>query len=347
MSAGPKLLINLTAIKNNYTLIQKCLPNSSIVPVVKSDAYGLGAINIVKALNVNEVYVSTLKEGLKLRRKFPNLTINVLNGFLKNELKHFLTHSLTPVINNSLQYNLWQGSYGQALLNIETGFNRLGLPGTLWQTLNSAKLQQKNIKLILTHFSCCADDLTLPHIQQHNKQQFENFNKAQHHFKGFNFSVSLDAALAGANNVAQIRTGAAIYGVQVWPTMTKLSPVITITAKVIDIATLEKGQNVGYSASWQAKDATTIATLAIGYSHGLPRSWCTKGAIYFKDKIAPITGAISMGLITCNVTDLNVKIGDTGQLLNGAYTINALCSDSKILDTNIMTNLKLSRHYHY
>ncbi len=65
------LEINLSAIKNNYLLLQDICKTSLVGAAVKANGYGLGAVQISKALieeNCRHFFVASSEEGVNLRK---------------------------------------------------------------------------------------------------------------------------------------------------------------------------------------------------------------------------------------------------------------------------------------
>ena len=85
------LQINLKNLENNYKYLQSNAPNSIIAACVKANAYGLGSVEICKALykqNCRDFFVATLEEALLLRSNYKNINIYMLNGV--NNIETFL-----------------------------------------------------------------------------------------------------------------------------------------------------------------------------------------------------------------------------------------------------------------
>jgi alanine racemase len=61
---------------------------------------------------------------------------------------------------------------------------------------------------------------------------------------------------------------------------------------------------VGYGASWTAARPSVIATVAAGYSDGLPRTLSNRALLWDGDTPCPLVGRVSMDLITVDITDL-------------------------------------------
>ena len=86
------LNIDLSKIKINLDEIKK-INNKKIIAVIKSNAYGLGIIEIAKFLesqNINYFAVATLKEGIELRKN--NIKSHILVLEKNNSYKDYLKY---------------------------------------------------------------------------------------------------------------------------------------------------------------------------------------------------------------------------------------------------------------
>lgn len=356
----PQITVHLNALRENYSRVQKYAPNAEICPVVKSQAYGLRPVEIVRSLiacGCRNFYVSTVSEGIELRDKFSDIQVNVFNGLQEETEEVFSEYRLTPVVNSVEQMKRWECMAADAktdcVLNVETGFNRLGIQEKDWSSCTSETwLKRNRVSLFMTHFACVAegtvdDPERRRIIEEQNRRQYAAYGRALQRFC-LPGSVALDAFVQNTEKlpIAQIRTGAALYGINVFPEKLSLQPIITLEAPVLQTENIRKGERVGYGATWEAKRDTVVAVLGIGYSHGLPRSLSNRGTVWFQKGTrrspAPIVGRLSMGLTTCDVTDIPSEVVWTGSamILDERYTINELCTDADRLDSEILCNFK-------
>ena len=355
----PQITVHLNAVRENYARIRKYAPNAEICPVVKSDAYGLGALEVTRALldcGCRNFYVSTPLEGVELRNNFPDIQINVLNGLQNGSRELFRNYRLTPVINSLEQLKNWEDLLSEVetscILNVETGFNRLGFPEKNWALCTSERLKNARVSVMMTHFACVSeapsDDVKRNRvIEEQNRRQYAAYDRALQRFQ-LPGSVALDAYVQNSTNlpIAQIRTGAALYGVCVFPGKLDLCPTITLKASVLQVTILHRGERVGYGATWEAKKDTIAAVVNIGYGHGLPRSLSNRGTVWFYDRsqryAAPVIGRVAMGLTVCDVTDVPMQVLNNGEaiILDERYTINDLCIDADRSDCEILCNFK-------
>src|SRR6185312_5473252 len=132
MSAHPtaRLDIDLNALAANYRALQARQPRAEIAPVVKADAYGLGADRVAPFLmrqGARTFFVARRDEGVRLRAVTGNgPLIYVLDGL--DDPAEFMANDLSPVLNTPEQVKLWrQVPDLTAALHIDTGMNRLGV----------------------------------------------------------------------------------------------------------------------------------------------------------------------------------------------------------------------------
>ena len=132
------LCVDLDAIAANWKLIEAGVhPSAKAAGVVKADAYGLGAEEVVPTLlaaGCRRFFVATLGEGVALRPLAPRAEFFVLSGPLSGEEEEFIHHALTPVLNSPEQIGRWAKRAGGApsAIHVDTGMSRLGLSEADW-----------------------------------------------------------------------------------------------------------------------------------------------------------------------------------------------------------------------
>src|ERR687894_3329952 len=102
--AGAILTVDLSAIAENYRLLQEQAQTAVCAAVVKADAYGLGAEEVAPVLaraGCRQFFVAHLDEGIELRRILGSGgTIAVLHGPLAGTEADFVAHDLVPLLNS-------------------------------------------------------------------------------------------------------------------------------------------------------------------------------------------------------------------------------------------------------
>jgi alanine racemase len=208
-------------------------------------------------------------------------------------------------------------------LKIDTGMNRLGfrhdnLRRTLPDLLSSANLR---LDAVYTHFAS-AD---VPESPVFNDQR-ERFESAWSVVQGLLIERGLQpgpvrrhacnsAALLRDSRVwyDAVRPGLLLYGIVPPPLAStiQLTPVMSLTSRVVGVKGLRPGEGVGYGLRFQADSPRTIAVIPAGYADGLDTRLCGRGHVLIRGQRAPIVGAVSMDMITVDVTNLgDVQPGD-------------------------------------
>ena len=90
------------------------------------------------------------------------------------------------------------------------------------------------------------------------------------------------------------RVGSALYGVETAPAnLQGFAPVATLRAPVLRVAEVAAGAEVGYGGVYRLPVSATLATLAIGYGHGLPIHLGDRGSVVLAGQTVPIVGGVS------------------------------------------------------
>jgi alanine racemase len=66
---------------------------------------------------------------------------------------------------------------------------------------------------------------------------------------------------------------------------------------------IKKGETVSYGATWKALRDSVIATVAIGYGDGYPRSLSNQGWMLYRGQRVPIVGRVCMDYCMLDLTD--------------------------------------------
>lgn len=310
--------INLDHLAYNIKNIRAYVGSVAIAAVVKADAYGHGAVEVVRTAlenGVDVIAVATLTEALELREHF-DAEIFIM-GYTPNEnLSYVVQHQLTQcifsyeqaVILNDLGRK--EGVYPKVHIKYDTGFNRLGFKDSkesVDEIKRLCQLPYLHVEGIFSHFALAGDD--------ENKAQYKRFIEAvhsiQHDFKYRHICDSISAIDYPEFHLEMVRVGAILYGLKSFRKHDlPLKQVLQFKTKVYHIKKIKAGEGVSYNYKWQAKRDSVIATLPVGYSDGYPRNMFEKGMVTIGGVQAPVVGVICMDQCMVDVTDMDVKVGD-------------------------------------
>jgi alanine racemase len=322
------LEIDLAAIAANWRQLDAMHPGETGA-AVKADAYGLGAEQVAPALRAagcQSFFVAHLGEALALRPLLPGAMLAVLHGILPGEAGAFAAQNLVPVLTSLGDAERWraeakrQGRKLPAILHTDTGMSRLGMPPAEMAAIehDPTLLEGIEVKILLSHLISSER----PEAET-NVAQLQRFNALRGKFPGVKTSLANSSGMfLGSNFLSDVaRPGAALYGLNPTPgAANPMRPVIRLTARILQIRTIEPLETVGYNATWTAPRRSRIATIAAGYADGFSR--------------------VSMDLATFDVTDHpNAQAGDSLELIGPAHDADALGFEAGTNGYEILTSL--------
>src|SRR5512143_1926815 len=139
IASGARLTIDLDALAHNHAVLRAQAPGAEVAPVLKADAYGLGAGPVARRLwfeGARSFFVARLAEGEALRALLTPerpATIYVLDGMTEGSARRLDVACLTPVLSSLPQiaaaaaHAASLGRKLQVALHIDTGMSRQGL----------------------------------------------------------------------------------------------------------------------------------------------------------------------------------------------------------------------------
>jgi len=345
--------VDLNALRHNFAAIQRFLASESaprpgsgqgrtppgIIAVVKANAYGHGAERVALALEqagATMLACADIEEGIVLRRAGVRVPVLVFGALSVSDLDGLFEYSLTPTISTPGAARavhaaaVKRGSMIGYHLKIDTGMNRLGfrhdnIRRSLPEVLASDHLRLEGV---FTHFAS-ADEPESP-VFDTQRERFESAHRVIVEMRANSqLPTSNSQILVHASNSAAllrdsrvwydaVRPGLLLYGIVPPPIASTipLQPVMSLTSRVVAVKGVRPGEGVGYGWRFDAASPRTIAVIPAGYADGLDTRLCGRGHVLIRGKRVPIVGAVSMDMITVDVTDIGeVQPGDEVVLL--------------------------------
>jgi alanine racemase len=344
----PTVEIALDALCANYRLVRAAAPGAECAAVVKCDAYGLGAVEVARALAAREgcatFFVAYPEEGAALRRALGDARarIYVLNGTGRDPalLREW---ELTPVLNNPEDAAIWAAAApgAPAALHIDTGMNRLGCDPGLLAGLRD--VDGLSVTLVMSHLACASDP-----AHPMNAMQRSRFEAAAAMFRQARRSLAASAGVLAFPAWAYdlVRPGVALYGANPFDhpradgAEAGLKPVARLTAPVLQMRDIDAGESVGYGADFRAPRAMRLATVALGYGDGFLRAGGGRGAAILGGARAPIVGRISMDLITLDASAAgDIAPGARAEFFGPSMPIEAAAAAAGTAPYELLTGL--------
>ncbi len=309
------LEIDLDAIVRNARAM--AAHSAAILPMVKADAYGLGAVPVVRALEHVEPWgygVATIDEGRELRDAGIARAIVLFTPVHVDELPAAHAARLTPALASAASIARWVSIGGGAWhLAIDTGMSRSGMR---WDELDALAdaLRANPPEGALTHFhSATLDDGSI--------------DKQEARFEQAIASLPARPRLLHAENSAGVarrahsrwqlgRPGIFLYGIPVGaPPLVQPEPVVTLRAPIVELRTVRAGESVSYDATFRAARDSRIAIVPVGYADGYRRSLGNHAHALVHGGKAPVRGVVTMDMTMLDVTDFGAKVGDVATMI--------------------------------
>lgn len=368
-SAGLRLTVDLGALVENWRDLARRSGKARASAVVKADAYGLGIEDVGETLygaGARDFFVATADEGATLRLYAPEARIFVLSGIWPGMERRFFENDLVPVIASEEQLTFWMSvlsDYGDypCALQVDTGFNRLGLPMDDAIALADDVSRPASFApvLVMSHLACGDDPSNAM-----NGQQLEAFRKVSAAFEGIEASLANSAGIfLGADYHFDLtRPGIATYGGEAVPGMANpMRPVATAEARIIQTRSVKAGETVGYGRALQLTRDSRLAIVSAGYADGYMRSQSSAGVPLRQTGIAgghgfiaghkvPVAGRITMDLTIFDVTDLPenlVRAGDYVELFGSNISVDEAARAAGTIGYEMLTSMGLRHERRY
>jgi alanine racemase len=329
--------ISLKAILHNLRVIRKQVgAQRKILAVVKSNAYGLGAVPVAKSLQkagTEWFGVTCANEGVELREAGIRKRILVLTGFWPGEERRLIQNNLTPTVTRVDDLGHLERSAKSAggksrlrfHMKINTGMNRLGISADEVDCFARTLAGCKHIELegTFTHFAS-AEDFTARQTNEQEKVFLACLDRmrALGVSPGIVHMANSGAICARPSTWADmVRPGAILYGYyqsfdppqkkQEVMGQVALQPCLSLRARIISLRNVPVGEGVGYAARFVTKRPSRIAVINAGYADGVVRARTNRGWALVRGKRVPLVGTISMDLTTLDLTDVpEAVLGD-------------------------------------
>ena len=317
-----EVLISKNNLLENLKEYKKQYPRLSFAPVLKSNAYGHGILQVAKILNKENIaffVLDSLFEAITLRNdgsKLPILIIgytspeNINNSKLPNVAFTITGLEQLQQIARTIK------SQKKFHLKIDTGMHRQGiLPEQINEAIKIIKTADRiNLEGICSHFAD-ADDTD----DSFTKMQIARWEKAvvpfrQNFPKLKYFHISATTGIPYSKNIFTnvARLGMGLYGINSSPlTKLNLKPVLLMRSVISSLKNIPAGECVGYNITYKGEKPIRVATAPVGYFESVDRRLSNRGFFKIAGHNCPIIGKISMNMTSIDITSLpETKFGD-------------------------------------
>lgn len=357
-SARAHLEIDLDALARNFRRIARHVAPAGVLPVVKADAYGHGAVEVAHTLvplGAAGFLVARLEEGVALRESGVRARVLVGSPVHPGWLDELARHDLTPVVSDLEQLDALERFAGAGgwrpgvHLKIDTGMHRLGVAEDALETAFARLRASTDLRWegLMSHLADAESESSPT-----NERQQHAFEAALGRLTGEErerLAVHL-ANSAGALRMARsrfdlVRPGLALYGGEVPGPDLDLEPVMALRGRIVQVQPVAAGEPVGYGGRWRAERASRIGVVGVGYADGYPWRAGNRAQALVAGRRVPVVGAVSMDLLAVDLTDVEAVAGDEATLLGRqggvAIRVGDLAERSGMLSYEILCHLRL------
>jgi len=311
-----RIILHSAHFKSNVDFIKTYYPHTPhLCMAIKSNAYGHGITEIVHLAlenNISSFCVANTEEAVQLRECGIIGNIYLFSIPDQKDISTLVEHSIVLMISDkNYLHQIYSHAEQQQKIHpvhiqVDTGMGRLGCQPQKVLSLHS--YIQKNPYLrysgIATHLSSADMD---PEFTQTQLQAF-------HHILSLLKQNQANLQCVHAANSAaffrfpqsvfdMVRIGIAIYGYPPYSDdiFSILKPVMELQSYIVYIKRVPAHTPISYQHTYQTTQISNIATIAIGYGHGLSRSLSNRGTVLIQGKQYPIIGNICMDHLMVNL----------------------------------------------
>ena len=325
--------IDLAALRHNYQALQACAGASvSVMPVVKADAYGHGAVPVAQALaavGVPGFAVATVTEAAVLREAGIIEDILVLGALYENDFPIIAGGRIIPVLwdeDSARRLSDYMENLNRIIpahVKVDTGMGRAGVSAAAAAELIAIVDELPGLQLVglLSHLAIA--DSSREWARRYTGKQAQTFVNVTdavagiigpEEFLTIHLANSAGIVRYDFSGCTMARAGIALYGAYPDPGLydkIDLQPVMSVKTGIVLLKTLQPGQSVSYGCTYTAHEERKVALLPIGYADGLNRDLSNRGEFLVRGQRAPVVGRVCMDWTMIDVTDIgDVVVGD-------------------------------------
>lgn len=351
-------------IIHNFYELQKIKPHHTIIPVVKSNAYGHGLKQISTILNsmpnknlpliavdsypeyqivtdITDKTVLVLWETLASNYHLYNPkrthiavgSIEVLQSLITTKKKR----NIHLFLNTGMNREWFQSSWLQEALKLLSGQHHISVVGVMSHLANADIINNDFTHTQISHF----------------KQGLDYIRNHWHN--PIYIHIANSAGISKVNDpiFTASRSGLSLYGYSpleqednYHKTYYNLKPALRVLSTITALQSLNKNESVSYGLKRSSSQETISAALPFWYYEWLPRSSGSGFHVYAKDQALPIIGTVCMNLSLIDTLNTASQIGDMIEIIgwdtNKDNTIQQLAKINQTIPYTILTGLERS-----
>ena len=347
-------------VANARTLVG--LTGTRLLPMVKANGYGLGAVAVARALESLDPWgygVASVEEGAALRVAGIARPVLVVSPLLPDAIDAHLAHDLRPTIGDHPALAAWCARGPRPFhVEIDTGMSRAGFRWEDAPALVAAAALLREAdgwEGLFTHFHSADTDPASAVVQW---DRLQAVLATMPHRPALVHAANSGAALQGRRFAGDlIRPGIFLYGGAASATAPAPKPVAALRARVVAVRAVGAGDTVSYGATWRAPRTTTVATLAVGYADGFLRAAREGGGshdsampsrvVELGGVLVPVVGRVTMDMTMVDAGEGRPVPGHVATIYGGRVSLDQQAAAAGTIAYELLTALspRVPRRY--
>ena len=329
------LEVDLDAIRENYRSAAALVGEKvCVIPVLKANAYGMGATEVVRILaaeGADLFAVATGDEAEQLCRTLPEGARVLPMGLMgRRQMARLIEKGMPLTLFSEKQGRevaeaaREAGRAAQVHVKVDTGLHRLGLePETAAETVQAlVETGLIRVEGLFTHLGI--------HTAEMDARQTATLRRVREELRAVGVEVpmthavdSIGMARYPEDHLDAARVGAWLYGVTPYrynrPELCR--NVARFKARVSQVRLVRKGELVGYDDDHPLTEDAMIATISAGYVDGFPR--LAHGCdIEIRGARAKVVGIVCMDQLMADASGIpGVSEGDEVTFVGGIISV--------------------------
>lgn len=318
------LLVDRGLLRQNaQTVLSRLGRDTSLIPVLKDDAYGLGLVPVAKALCENPairtIAVAHVSEGLELREAGIDREILVMGGALPFQMEAAVEAEITLACGHAgfvtelAEIAVRLGKKAKGQIKIDTGLHRIGFePMELAGLIEELRLCDEQVEITgaFSHFSDVSD-------QDLSRKEYDVFMESLAFLRLHDIPIPMCHMACSASsekwpqyNMDAVRCGRRLYMDSPVKPDGSIRELASFRAFITQVKKRREGEKLGYGGAVTLERETLVATVGVGYGDGLNQE-------LFRIHAPVLAGGQRCKMLCCcmdqcmiDVTGTDCRVGD-------------------------------------
>ena len=320
--------VDLAAIENNVRVVLSWLqPGVELMAVVKSDAYGHGALAvspILLASGASWLGVASVDEGLQLRAGNQKVPILILSPCPFWAVAQAIEEKLDFTITSASQIKDLAavagglGKQARVHLKVDTGMHRLGAKPSQVAEIVDSIVANPSLEFVgvFSHLAAADDDKTTERQNLLFQSMLTSDIGSVLSHKLIHLASGEAARRFPQTHYDLARVGLYLYGLEPKSISKVVTPALSVRARICHLQDIDPAAAVGYNLTWTAQKPSRIASIPIGYADGVDRRLSNRMKGLLMGQEISQVGLMSMDQMLFDVTSLpQCQVGDVITLI--------------------------------